>query len=68
MGGCLDGATRARWQVDSDSTTSNSKSNELVDKDVLEGTGERGNTVVENWVRELGRWVIDNRKMIRLVL
>jgi hypothetical protein len=32
--------------VDSDSTTSNSKSNELVDNDVLEGAGEMGNTVV----------------------
>lgn len=36
-------ATRARWRVDSDSTTSNSKSNELVDRDVWEVAGEMGN-------------------------
>jgi hypothetical protein len=36
-------ATRARWRVDSDSTTSNSKSNELVDRDALEDAGEMGN-------------------------
>jgi len=39
-------ATRARWRVDSDSTTSNSKLNDPVDKDVWEGAGEMGNTVV----------------------
>jgi len=37
-------ATRARWRVDSDSTISNSKSNELVDRDVWEAVGEMGNT------------------------
>lgn len=36
-------ATRARWRVDSDSTTSNSKSNELVDRDALDDAGEMGN-------------------------
>ena len=35
-GSCLGGATRARWLVDSDLTTSNSKSNELVWEDVGE--------------------------------
>jgi hypothetical protein len=36
-------ATRARWRVDSDCTTSNSKSNELVERDALEDAGEMGN-------------------------
>jgi len=38
-------ATRARWRVDSDSTTSNSKSKELDEREVLDGAGEMGNTV-----------------------
>jgi len=36
-------ATRARWRVDSDSATSNSKSNELPDRDVWDDAGEMGN-------------------------
>lgn len=39
-------ANRASWRVDSDSATSNSKSKELVDRDVWEGEGEMGKTVV----------------------
>ena len=38
-------ATRARWRVDSDSTTSNSKSKELDEREVLDSAGEMGNTV-----------------------